>query len=518
MFMSPTTCNEIILLIRDLDGAKSAGPDGIPVSFVKIHHQFFATLLAEVFNEIIETGIYPECLKTARVVPVFKNGDSTDLNNYRPISTLSILDKILEKLILKRILDYVTRHKMLYSYQYGFRKGSSTLAATCDLVDDIYDSLDSGTLVGALFIDLKKAFDTIDHLLLIEKLDTYGIRGVAKQLIRSYLTDRKQFVSIGEDRSTLQPITTGVPQGSILGPVLFLLFVNDVSTLPLNGKIRLFADDTSVFYRGPTELSIQTQMNHDLELLSKYFKTNVLSLNLSKTKYMLIHSPRRTLIDHVALTFEGRTVEKVQDFPFLGLTLDAKMTWRPHINLLKNKLSSLCGIMRRVSSFLPPACMKQMYFALIHSRLQYLVAVWGLACKSALRELQVIQNRCLKIVFSKPHLHPSALLYSGSGDSLLPIRGLCELQTLTQMHKIVKDPLLHHNTTLPRIPQVRTTRQAGNFALSRPNTEFGKKKFSYFGAKTYNSIPLVCKRLPNINLFRNAMREKLKQRIPEFLR
>lgn len=519
LFLRPASFNETVALINALDPKKSPGPDGIPASFLKTNYTFFAHLLTSVFNEIIETGEYPAVLKIGRVTPVYKSGDKKDVNNYRPISCLSILDKIIEKMIVARIVDFVNQHELIYAHQYGFRQGLSTLSASRDLVDDIYGSLDKKELVGALFIDLKKAFDTIDHQLLIAKLDTYGIRGVAKSVIRSYLSDRLQFVSIGKVRSNLSPVTAGVPQGSNLGPILFLLFINDLAKLNLKGKPRLFADDTSIFYQSINCSIIQQHIHHDLELLGNYFQTNLLSMNLSKTKYMLIRSPRKQLPVRQPIVYNGQQIEEVRQYPFLGLTLDDTMSWMAHIDLLKSKLAPICGLLWKLSSFLPTSCLKKLYFSLVHSRLNYLVANWGFACNIHLRELQVIQNRCIKAVFRKPYLYPTRLLYSNPTDSFLPLRALQELQMLTHLRKIHQSTTV--STTFPVREQNenndRVTRQLGEFILPRSRTEFGMKRTAYIGCKLYNELPPDCKNAQSQSVFKLMLRKLIKSKIVDYL-
>lgn len=518
MFLHPATLNEAVLTIKDLNSNKSPGPDNIPALFVKNHCTFFATLLADVFNEIAVTGEWPDCLKTARITPVFKSGDEKDPSNYRPISCLSVLDKVIEKLLVNRIVNFIEQHNIMYTHQYGFRKGMSTLSATCDLTEDIYDSLDKREIVGALFIDLKKAFDTIDHALLLEKIEVYGIRGVAKALICSYLSDRLNYVSIGDSRSTKQPMLYGVPQGSNLGPILFLLFINDLAKLPLCGKLRLFADDTSVFYHDTSCAAIQRQVEQDLLLLSKYFETNLLSMNLQKTKLMYIHSPRRRLQDHPPVILNGATIEEVQNMSFLGLIIDHTMSWSAHIDSLKSKLSSLCGIIRKLSSFLPPSCLLKIYYCLFHSRLQYLVANWGLATKSRLRELQVLQNRCLKTVFHKPFLYSSKLLYENPETPILPIRALQELQMLVHLRKLATGSSPPTTlTTRRQLETSRSSRQQDHFLLPRLNSEYGRKKISYIGCKLYNALPQSCKSSPNEQSFKRAIRNILKAKISHYI-
>lgn len=337
-------------------------------------------------------------------------------------------------------------------------------------------------------------------------------------LLKSYLTNRKQFVSIDQYESSLQSIDTGVPQGSNLGPVLFLLFINDLSKLGLIGELRLFADDTCILYKASSCETILQNIKHDVNILMEYFKANVLSMNLEKTKYMIIRSPRRQIPAHDPLIINGQILEEVSNYRFLGLVIDSTMSWKPHIEALKKKTSSLCGILKKISSFVPLVCLKNIYFSLIHSRFQYLIANWGNASKASLRELQVIQNRCLKIILRKPFLYPTRLLYTDSqSSSILPIRSLHEFQILTQMHKIATNQTLHQNYGIRRMQYTRASRQIGSFALVRPRTEFGRKRFLYLGGKLYNELPNVLKSQQRFNVFKKDLRTHFKQKITHYI-
>lgn len=348
MYLRTTSMQEIILLINSLDCSKAPGPDNITAAIMKTHHLAFSRILMDVFNEIIVTGEYPECLKTARVTPVFKAGDPTDIGNYRPISTLSVMNKIIEQLLASRISGFLGSRGLLYTHQYGFRRGSSTLTSTSELLDDIYSDIDRSRFSGALFLDLKKAFDVINHELLLKKLVFYGIRGLAHNLIGSYLFQRSQFVSVNGTNSDHQTISTGVPQGSVLGPLLFLIYINDISGLQLRGKVRLFADDTVVTYSSRDCTSITQHIQDDLHVLDEYFTSNLLFLNLRKTVYMVFHSMRRPIPALPVVQTNNTVIHKVESFKYLGLVLDDTISWEAHIDHLKKKIAPLCGILRKI--------------------------------------------------------------------------------------------------------------------------------------------------------------------------
>lgn len=511
IYMRPATSQEVIVLIGQLNPKKSPGPDRIPASFIKKHHLLFAELLKDAFNEMIETGVYPDFLKEARVVPIFKSGDPTDVNNYRPISTLSMLNKLLEQMVAARLSSFLDTHKHLYNQQYGFRKGSSTLTATCELLKDIYDSLDERKFCGALFLDLQKAFDTINHELLLQKLEFYGIRGKANSLLRSYLTNRMQHVSVNGTRSESRRISTGVPQGSNLGPLLFLVFINDLSRLQLTGKIRLFADDTLLLYSSRDCRTIRNNMLEDLTILNQYFASNLLSLNVSKTKFVMFHTCQRRVPELSPIRFGNQVVERVSHFKYLGLVLDETLSWEAHIQHLKRCIAPICGVIRKLASFIPSVWLLKLYFALVQSRLQYLALNWGTAAAFRLRELQTLQNRCLKSILAKPYLYPTRQLYIDAPETVLPVRGLHMQQTLVHMWNMLKDDATHHNLEFEIINSM--TRQNGDIRIPRSNTELCKNRVTYVGSKLFNELPNDLKELNSKVVFKKNLRRHIKNNL-----
>lgn len=517
IFLAPASGNEVTLLINNLKRNKSCGFDNISADVIKNNSVVFSRILSEAFNKMLETGYYPDCLKVARVVPIFKSGDACDPNNYRPISTLSIFNKILEKLLLNRIIPFLDKHKILYSLQYGFRQGSSTSTAIAELLDDVINGIDSKQAVGALFLDLRKAFDTLNHSILLEKIERYGIRGIANSIIRSYLSERKQFVSVGMSKSQMKSTRIGVPQGSNIGPLLFLLYVNDLCRLQLKGVPRLFADDTALFYPQSNIESIVRNMNSDLEILSRYFAANLLSLNVSKTKYMVFHSPKKPIPPHDNVMLNSCIIEEVKSFKYLGLILDSTLSWSDHINYIERKVSSLCGIIRKVSYFVSRNILLKFYFAHVHSCLNYLIIAWGRACKSSLKKLQTLQNRCLKIIFKKPVLFPTLQLYSDNAHNILPINGLCDLQTIIFVNDTLYNNNFHHSIQLPSTDHGYPTRNANNLRVSRAYTISGQKRISVIGPKKYNALPIELKQITNRSTFKLKLKLYLKENLHDIL-
>ena len=242
-------------------------------------------------------------MKRAKVVPIFKNsGSETVMKNYRPVSLLPVFSKILERIVYNRLFHYLIKHSILHPSQYGFQENLSTEQAILELQDRLLDIMNNKECCIGIFMDLSKAFDTLDHNILLKKLNHYGIRGIALDWFQNYLSDRCQYVNINGTNSELLPITCGVPQGSILGPLLFLIYINDLPLVSKKAVTILFADDTSALYRGKTYDELINIVDNDLSLLSDWFKCNKLALNESKTKYIIFHTRYKTPPEDFVIT------------------------------------------------------------------------------------------------------------------------------------------------------------------------------------------------------------------------
>jgi retron-type reverse transcriptase len=250
-----------------------------------------------IINKSLETGEVPSSLKLAKVVPIYKAKNKEEFNNYRPVSLLPCISKILEKVIHKRLYNFLLLNDVLYKSQYGFRPKHSTSNAITELSNDIITSLENKQLTLAVFLDLSKAFDTIDHMTLLDKLAHYGVRGVALEWFRSYLTNRRQYVQVNDNRSQIDTITYGVPQGSVLGPLLFIIYTNDLPRNLKTVKSILFADDTTIYQSSNNTEKLYKAMNEQLKILEDWFKANKLSLNASKTNYILFRNKNMELND-----------------------------------------------------------------------------------------------------------------------------------------------------------------------------------------------------------------------------
>ena len=356
-----------------------------------------------IFNKSFEEGRFPEMLKIAKVIPIFKGENPTDPNNYRPISLLSIFDKLLEKVMYNRVNAFLTKHKIFYKYQFGFRKNHATADALSEVIDFIYKSLDEGNFVFGIYIDLKKAFDTVQHRTLLYKLQHYGIRGLARQWFESYLSKRKQYVVTNNTQSDMLELCEyGVPQGSVLGPILFLLFINDIHKSLNNTVIKLFADDTDCFLSGNDFSSLERLAETELNKLQTWINANNLTINYDpKKSSYCIFKPRNKCFPpnyNRGLKIGTNTLKFKETTKYLGLLLDSKLTWENHIQELNKKMVKHTGIFSKVRHYLPITCRKTVYNAFIFSRLSYGSEIYVNMTKKYINPLIVTQNKLLRIL------------------------------------------------------------------------------------------------------------------------
>ena len=441
IFLSPTCLNEIITIIKELDQSASPGPDTIHPSAIKAACNYISPILVSLINYCLEDAVFPSKLKTAVVTPIFKDGDKANLSNYRPISVLNSFSKMYEKIISTRLLSFLESHNILYTHQYGFRKNHSTYMPIVTLTDLISDNLEKRLHTLTVFLDFKKAFDSVDHNILLYKLNHYGIRGRALDLLKNYFTGRTQTVKFNNTFSSSQTIDTGVPQGSVLGPLFFLIYINDIIKTSATALFLLFADDTSLINSDSTLSNLYTKTNHDLAQIYNWCSVNKIALNLSKTKYMISSPKSKDPLSNLQpfnnnsqkLTINNILLELVTNSKFLGVIIENDLSWSKHITAISTQISRVIGVLAKIRSKITTRAAMHIYDALIFSHLNYCNLVWGNASKAMLNPLYILQKRALKICHKLPKLTRTDVLFQSVRK--LTLFDINNLQTNTFIFK-----------------------------------------------------------------------------------
>jgi hypothetical protein len=485
IFLRPVTELEVSNCLAKLKSSSAPGHDGLKPDIIKSASNFITRPLTHIINRIFESNYIPNEFKFAIVTPVHKGGDSTNFQNYRPISVLPVFSKVFERIMHARLYSFFDAHSVLCDQQFGFRSGYSTDMALITTIDQITASLDTGENVIGLFLDLRKAFDTVDYEILLRKLSFYGVRGNALLLCRNYLSGRSQSVFYNGMRSNVLPVTCGVPQGSILGPLLFLTYINDMkNTLTLCRPI-LYADDTNIFLSGKDLNTMTNTFNNELMHLKQWFTANRLSLNISKTHAMIFSLNRQISSHTLDLRIHNTPIDTTTQSKFLGIHIDNKLTWSTHISHICNKVSKSIGILTKASKYLNKATLLMLYNSFVLPYLRYGNIIWGKAASVHVSRLFVLQKRAVRIVCGAHFLaHTNPLFLDNRILKLHDLNTyLCAQFVFKIYHNIFPSafslpfhitPLVHpHHTraitnTTARIPYCRTSQRQKTIAIHAP--------------------------------------------------
>ena len=398
--------------------------------------------MADIINKSFTQGVFPEQMKVAKVVPIYKEGTKTDVGNYRPISLLTTFSKIYEKLMHCRILKFLESNNSIFEMQYGFRPGRSCEHALLNAQHSLLESLSKRQVSLLLLIDFSKAFDMVDHEILLRKLEHYGIRGIALKWMESYLSGRKQYVTVNGHNSAIRDMKHGVPQGSILGPLLFIIYINDIPETATFAKFILYADDANIIITADTIEAVSNKLAKLIEKLVNWVKYNGLALNLKKTKYMIFSRSRNIDLPSPIVVDKIR-IERKSETKFLGVIIDETLNWTRHVNTVLSKMSRYVGIMFKVKKYLPITARIQIYHSFVQSHLNYCSLVWGFTCKSNIEAIFSKQKKGLRAVIpgfinyrykngeTAGHTKFAFLKYN-----ILTIHGIVTLNTLLFIRKV----------------------------------------------------------------------------------
>lgn len=479
--------NEVMQTIASLKNSDSTGWDGIPSILFKLSSNILATPITRICNQCFEEGSFPEALKRSIVIPIYKSGDTHDISNYRPISLLPTLSKIIEKLINKRIKTFLQKNNILSKNQYGFRDNISTADAVNKLISTVVNTLDSKEKCLAIFLDLAKAFDTVSAPLLLNKLEKIGIRGTQHKLLVDYLSNRKQSVQIGENVSDEESIQFGVPQGSILGPTLFLIYINELCNLKLrNGHIITFADDTVLLFTGKNWIETNLNANEGFQIITNWLDNNLLTLNVSKTKFITFsirnnsQPPPSTIKIQAHHCTESENcscseLSRVTHIKYLGVHLDNNLNWEVNTRALTGRTRKLIYIFKTLRNVCDRKLLISIFYALSQSVTTYCITSWGGCPKTTLIALERAQRALLKVMCFKKFSFPTSQLYKET--SILTVRQCFIKAVVLEQHKIpISDIMLN------------TRRQDRVYLAPSCKTKFAHRFMHFLGPYIYNKI------------------------------
>ena len=487
IFISEATEAEVSNIIRNMRDS-SAGPDGISSKILKQTLSLIVKPLVHTVNLSLNQGYFPNPLKIARVIPIYKSGDPMVMKNYRPVSVLNVLSKVFEKVMYNRLFDFLDANNILYKLQFGFRRNHNTNIALSYLLDKIISSLDRGEVVIGTFIDLSKAFDTVNHSILLAKLYKYGIRGCAHNWIKSYLEKRLQYVYCKDHESSMLEIICGVPQGSILGPLLFLIYINDIVKVSTSVMPLLYADDTNLFCSGKDTSEIIGTLNNELKLYMRWMHVNKLTVNVDKTKVIIFRKPKRqpsNQIDEIKLN--GNIIEKVPSMKFLGVILDETLSWLAHINYIKNKIAKGIGVICKAKRFLYSSSLLSLYNSFIQPYLIYCIEGWGCTFTTYLEPLWRLQKRAVRLIKSLSYRQETHLAFKEL--HILNIFQLYKYFTLIFMFKVKKGmvPAIF-GEFFEYTDHQYETRGTSLYRIPYCKTSFSQRSLRYLGAKLHNTF------------------------------
>ena len=485
VYLNPVTIDETRKIIINLKDC-ATGWDNINKTIIVNILNYVSVPLTHIVNLSISQGVFPEELKIAKIKPLHKTNDKHSYNNYRPISLLTMISKVFERVMYNRLLDFIGRHNIIYPKQFGFRSNHSTEMALTTFISKLAQAKENNLNTIGIFLDFSKAFDTINFEILLFKLEMYGIRGIALNWIQSYLYGRQQFVHYLNSNSSNLNISTGVPQGSILGPFFFIMYINDLPSVSSIMKPILYADDSNFFYNFPKFENPSQIVNQELCKIMDWLNANKLSLNLKKSHFILFGKVKNNLIN---LTLNGQSIEQTKSTKFLGYIIEDDMSWRMHVKYLCNKISKSVGILRKARQTLYITTLIQLYYSFLYPYLSSGIIIWGQASDNVLSPLVIAQKRAIRLIYGeKARVHTKPLFLK---SKILPLHYIYLLSVLSFMFKVYHEmlpPVIQHLFSKRHTISKYITRQTNTFQIPKTTTTLTKRSIIFQGPTEFNKL------------------------------
>ena len=494
-FINPVSPDEISSILGKLKSTKS-NLNVLPVCLIRQVKDSLSIPLARIINSSFENGIFPEIYKTATITPIHKDGPKNDVQNYRPISILPNFGKVIEKCMASRLFNYLSKKNIISPEQFGFQPRKNTTDAISKLVEKIYTSFNRKEFAVGIFLDFKSAFDSVSHSILISKLNRYGIRGMASSWFANYLINRKQRVRIENSFSELKTVSFGLPQGSSLSPILFLLYVNDLCTVSSKFSNFLFADDATFFLSDQNLGTLLNFINIELTKLANWTISNRLTINTRKTVAM-IFSNRPYNASDAEISINSVRLNIVREHKFLGLMLDDRLHFKAHIKMVSAKISKNIGIFYRTRNFLNSSAKSELYYCFVYPYFLYANLIWGGAYPSLLDPLVKLQKRIIRIITDQAFLAHTSPLFRSTGilkfqDIHKFILGTTGFNSANIRHSLPSHQVNTRNRHRINPPFQRLTICQQSAAYSVPTF--------------WNSLPPTIKIIDKFNLFKKNLK------------
>jgi len=519
MYIEKANQIEIENMIMELNNTKATGYDGILTEHIKHTKENTSKAVCTLINAMIEKETWPEMLKMQIIRPIYKKGDKKNLNNYRPIVLLSVIDKILENFFANRIRRFMEINKVLNTKQYGYTKNKSTTELLIDVNELITKGLNEGKYIGIILIDLQKAFDSFDQKILLRKCYNFGLRGKIYNILKTYLKDRKTVVKIKDELSKTININTGVPQGSVLGPLLYLIYTNDIHENLEKTNIFLFADDTLLISIHNKYEEMMNNLQHDFNILNDYFIKNELYLSGEKTFQMDVTVPKMKpkkeiwIIKHHG-NCEGliknddkklcnklcTKLEKKNSTNYLGLCIDNNWNFKEHIIELIKKLRQLIPRMYHLKQILNNKQKKIVYDAWIGSIIRYGIEIYGQTSEYLIERLQKIHNKLIKVMFGNNKSKKTTTLYKE--NEILKIKELMEFIMVTKNYYCNT-----YKTISKSIGKFRGNKR--RYDMPSWNNIYGKRRKIWKIPELFNKIPKEMLEYVTLNEFKKKYKDWL---------
>ena len=498
--------HEVGALITSLKNKKSSGPDDINSNVLKLPLPYTVTSLTHIFNLCIKKNKVPSLLKSAKVIPLPKTKDLIDPNIYRPISLLSVISKPLERHVHKHLIRYLESRKLLHPFQSGFRAQHSCHTALSRLTNVWLTNMNNSLITGVVFLDFKKAFDLVDHGILLSKLQLYIKNSPSLPFFKSYLEERRQKVLLNGSYSNHKLIRFGVPQGSILGPLLFMVFIND---LPLHLKCNktqcdMFADDTSIHSADKDIATLNQRMQQSLNEVSSWCQVNSMVIHPTKTKSMVIATRQKHQLSPLSinLSLKGTHVEQVSEHRVLGVIIDNQLSWKAHTVSVSKTISRKLFILSKLRYFLDFESRKMFFNAHIRSHFDYASTVWDGCSDNHIKKLNSLYKRAAKLILPEPLLNTDEKLCR---IGILPFLKHLSLNKAVFMYNVYHNnvPEYMHRFFCPSTSTYGTLNKL--FIIPYPRIDIYKTSISFSGAQIWNNLPPNVKCAPSLPIFKKGV-------------